>query len=506
MTTITEPVAATASGGSGTEHHRIVIVGTGFSGLGAAIKLIQAGERDFIVLERAADVGGTWRDNTYPGCRCDVPSHLYSFSFAPNPDWSTTYSPQPEIWAYLRRTADQHGVRPHIRWGREVLDASWDDTAGRWTVTTGDGSFSADYLILGTGALVEPNLPDIEGLDQFGGRLIHTARWQADYDPTGERVAVIGTGASSIQVVPAIQPQVSSLVLFQRTPAWVMPHTGRKVKPWERRLFRALPFTQRAVRTAVYWTREMSVLAFVKYPRLMKLAEKQALKHLAAQVPDAAKRAKLTPHYDMGCKRVLPSNDFYPAVAQPNVSLETAGIARVTERGIVGADGVEHEVDTIIFGTGFHVTDNPMAGLVHGRDGHTLAEVFESPEYGAYLGTTIPFFPNLFMMTGPNTGLGHTSMVFMIESQLAYVMDAFAHLGRTDVFEVKPEVAAAYNAELQAQLPETVWGSGCASWYLDKNGRNITLWPSFTFTYRRRTRRFRMSDFTLRRARVPAAG
>lgn len=488
-------------------HHQtgVIIIGTGFAGLGAAIKLLESGRRDIVILERASDVGGTWRDNVYPGCRCDVPSHLYSFSFAPNPDWSETFSPQPEIHSYLRATAARYGVLPLVRWNHEVTDATWDDQGGRWLVTTSHGRFSAPLLIMGTGALVEPLVPDLPGLDHFDGKVMHSARWDATYDLAGKRIAVVGTGASSIQIVPSIQPAVAHLTLFQRTPAWIVPHPGRQVRPWERRLFNSLPFTQLLVRAGVYLSRELAVLAFVKHPGLMKAGARQARRHLVTQVPNPELRAKLTPHYEMGCKRVLPSNEFYPALGQPNVELETSPIVRIGTDSVTTEAGSEHHVDAIILGTGFHVTDNPMAGLVHGREGHTLSEIYEG-DLPTYLGTTIPFFPNLMMMTGPNTGLGHSSMVFMIESQLNYALDALRHLDAEgyEVFEVRPEVAAAYSDALQDEMPGTVWGSGCSSWYLDSRGRNITLWPGFTFSYRRRARRFAPTDHVMRRRRVAA--
>jgi cation diffusion facilitator CzcD-associated flavoprotein CzcO len=474
-------------------HHRIVIVGTGFAGVGAAIRLIEAGHTDLVILERAEDVGGTWRDNPYPGCRCDVPSHLYSFSFAPNPDWSDTYSSQAEIWEYLRHVATRAGLLPRIRWGQEVVDASWDETSLRWMLTTPTDRFSADVLILGTGALVEPATPSLPGLDRFAGAVFHSARWDHTRTLAGQRVAVIGTGASAIQVVPAIAPEVSHLDLYQRTPPWVLPHTCRPVRDWEKRLYRALPPIQRLVRAGVYWGRELLVFGFVKYPRLLKGPEQQARRHLRDQVADPALRARLTPRYDLGCKRILISNDFYPAVARPNVALVTEAVTEITATGIVTADGTEREVDTIIFCTGFHVTDNPMARRVHGRDGHRLDEAF-GPALPAYLGTTVPFFPNLFVLTGPNTGLGHSSMVFMIESQLAYVVDALRRVGPA-AFEVRADIAAAYTDDVQRALPGTVWASGCASWYLDPSGRNVVLWPGFTFTYWRRTRHFDVDDY-----------
>jgi cation diffusion facilitator CzcD-associated flavoprotein CzcO len=487
------------------EHHRIVIVGTGFSGVGAAVRLLEAGHTDLVLLERAQDLGGTWRDNTYPGCRCDVPSHLYSFSFAPNPGWSETYSSQPEIWDYLRRVAADAGLLPRIRWGQDVVDAAWDDAAEQWVITTTSDRFTARVLILGTGFLVEPSVPELSGLSAFGGTVFHSARWDHGHDDAlaGERVAVIGTGASAIQIVPNIQPVVGHLDVYQRTPPWVMPHTTRPLRDWEHRLYERVPLAQRLVRDGVYWSRELLVLGFVKYPGLLKQAERQARRHLHDQVPDPDLRARLTPHYDLGCKRVVPSNDYYPALTQPNVALVTDPISAVTHDGVVTADGTSRPADTIILATGFHVTDNPMGPRVHGRDGHRLDEAF-GPALPSYLGTTVPYFPNMFIMTGPNTGLGHSSMVLMIESQLTYILDALRRAGDA-TFEVREDVAQAYTDEIQRALPGTVWASGCASWYLDGHGRNGTLWPGFTFTYRRRTRRFDVDDYRFSRHQATVA-
>jgi cation diffusion facilitator CzcD-associated flavoprotein CzcO len=288
------------------------------------------------------------------------------------------------------------------------------------------------------------------------------------------------------------------LSVFQRTPAWIVPHSTRPIRAWEHELYAAVPATQRAVRAGIYWARELLVVGLVRDPRLLRVVERAAPEHLRRQVPDPALRARLRPHYSLGCKRILPSDDFYPAVSQPNVELVTDPIAAVTPKGIQTAGGAVHQVDTIVMATGFRVTDNPTGSLVHGRAGHTLSEAY-TPALQAYLGTTVPYFPNLWVMTGPNTGLGHSSMVFMIESQLAYVLDALRQLGPGDAIEVRKEAADAYNARLQARLPGTVWGSGCSSWYLDAYGRNLTLWPGFTFTYRWRTRRFDPAHYSLNR-------
>lgn len=470
---------------------RIAIVGSGFAGIGMAIGLRQAGIEDFVVLERAADVGGTWQANTYPGCQCDVPSHLYSFSFEPNPGWSRTYSRQPEIWAYLGRCVQRYDLAAYLRLGHEMTGATWDVHAQRWQVQTSAGDFSAELLIDATGPLSHPAKPRIRGLKRFAGTIFHSAEWDHDHDLTGERVAVIGTGASAIQFVPKIAPQVAAMHVFQRTAPWILPHSDRPTTRVERGLYRALPFTQRAVRTAVYWGRESFVILFAKHLRVGAVAERAARLHLRRQVADPDLRRRLQPTFRLGCKRVLLSNTFYPALSRPNVELVTEEIEAVDECGIVLADGSRREVDTIILGTGFNVTAPPTAWLMRGRGGKTLAEV-AGPSPRAYLGTAMPGFPNLFKLIGPNTGLGHSSMVFMIESQLTYVMDAIRQMDEREIatVEVRRDAVEAYNDELQAMMPRTVWATGCASWYLDANGNNTTLWPDFTFRFRRRTRHF----------------
>jgi cation diffusion facilitator CzcD-associated flavoprotein CzcO len=476
----------------------VAIVGSGFSGLGTAIRLLQEGRDDFVVLERGDEVGGTWHYNTYPGCACDVPSHLYSFSFAPNPDWTHTYSPQPEIGAYLRRCADRFGVRPHVRLGTTVEFAEWDEEDGRWTIDTDRGRVRARVLVAGMGPLAEPKIPDIPGLESFKGTKFHSARWEHDHDLTGERVASIGTGASAIQLVPQVQPEVETLHVFQRTPPWIFPHSNRPTTRFERALYRALPAAQRLVRGLVYAARESAVLGFVKRPRLMRIVEKVARAHMRKQISDPELLEKVTPDYTIGCKRILPSNKWYPALGQPNVELVTDGIAEVREHSIVTADGVEREVDTIIFSTGFQVADMPVGKQVRGRNGRTLDDVWGgSPR--AHLGTAVPGFPNLFLLLGPNTGLGHSSMVYMIESQIAYVLDALSVMDRerAEAVEVRPETVASYNEALEEQLSGTVWNTGCASWYLDATGRNATLWPDWTWRFRQRTASFDVASYEL---------
>jgi len=484
-------------------HSEIAIVGAGFSGLGTAIQLVRAGRRDFVILERGDDVGGTWRDNTYPGAACDVPSRLYSFSFRLNPDWTRTYSPQPEILDYLRSCAREAGILPHLRLRTELLNATWDDASARWRIETSRGTLTATFLVLGTGALVEPARPRIPGLDTFAGTVFHSARWNHDHDLTDRRVGVIGTGASAIQFVPHVQRRAATVRVFQRSAPWIVPRPDRAVRALEKAVYRWVPFAHRLARGGVYALLESRALGFVMHPRLLAPAELIARRHLHAAIADPELREKLTPQYNIGCKRILVSNDYYPALAADNVELVTAGIERVEPTGIRTADGVLHEIDTLILGTGFRVTDNPGFTRIRGRDGRSLAEVWATEGMHAYLGTTVPGFPNLFLLLGPNTGIGHTSAVFMIESQIGMVVAALRHLRahRLNELEVRADVEQAYNIRLAERSARSVWKSGCSSWYLDSAGRNTVLWPDLTLRFRAATR-FRPGDYALR-ARIP---
>jgi cation diffusion facilitator CzcD-associated flavoprotein CzcO len=462
-----------------------------------AIQLKRAGVHDFVILEKADDVGGTWRDNTYPGCACDVQSDLYSFSFRLNPSWSRTYSEQQEIWDYLRDCADEYGLRQHIRFGTEVTGAEFDEEAGHWRVATGDGeTITASAVVLGVGSLHWPKVPDIPGVDRFKGTAFHSAQWDHDYDLAGKRVAVIGTGASAIQFVPRIAAQVASLHVFQRTPPWIIPKPDRAVSPREQRIHRQFPVTQRLRRSAIYWQLESRALGFMN-PKLMKAVEGVAKRHICRQLTDPHLRTAVTPDYTMGCKRILPSNDYYPALNRPNVELLADGIAQVREHSIVTRSGREVEIDAMIFGTGFHVTDGYRHLDVVGRGGLKMQDAWRSgPE--TYLGITVTGFPNLFFLLGPNTGLGHNSVVFMIESQLRYVMQCLRPLlaGRASAVEVRPSAQEAFNWDIQQQLRGAVWNAGgCHSWYLDENGVNRTLWPGFSWRYWLRTRRVRTEDY-----------
>ena len=483
------------------DHHRVVIVGAGFGGVGLAVRLVAEGVDDVVVLEKEDDLGGTWYVNTYPGCQCDVPSLLYSLAAEPNSEWTRTFAPQAEIEEYLRGVATRTNVKRLIRFGTEVTGAHWEEGAHRWRVETPVGTVTGDLLVLATGFLSTPSTPAIDGLDRFSGTVFHSARWDHGHDLAGERVAVIGTGASAVQFVPQIQPEVGHLTVFQRTPPWVMPRPDRPFTTTERWLFRRSRLAMRLSRARIYWTRELMVVMLAKRPQLARYASMGARRHLEEQVPDPDLRARLTPDYALGCKRVLLSNDYYPALTRPNVDLVSAPISRITTDAVVTADGAETQVDTIIMGTGFAATEPPIAERVHGSGGLTLAQHWRgSPS--AYLGTTVAGFPNLFVVTGPNTGLGHSSMVFMMESQANYVVDALKTMAarRIEAFSVDPAAVADFNDEVQRQLAGTVWNSGCSSWYLDASGRNTSLWPDFTWRYRQRTRRFDAERYTLSRS------
>ena len=467
----------------------IVVIGTGFAGIGMAIALKKAGIEDFVVLERARDLGGTWRDNDYPGCACDIPSMLYSFSFERNDRWSRIYPPQGEIWEYLRRCVERHRIGPHIRFDTDVRGAEYDDASATWTVRTQHGELRTRVIVSGMGPLNRANVPDIPGLQSFAGTVFHSSAWNHDYDLRGKNVGVIGTGASSIQFVPEIAPVAGRLHVFQRTPPWVIPKPDRAVGALGRTLRRFPPYAW-AVRKLIYWILEVRAYGFTVDPKRLELAERLSLHHLARQVPGAELRAKLTPAYRLGCKRVLLSSDYYPALQRPNVELVTSEIREVQPGGVVTADGVVRPLDALVFGTGFHAADSVAPMSIVGRGGVTLDDAWRDGAR-AYLGISVAGFPNLFLLIGPNTGLGHNSMVFMIEAQIRYVMSALAHMRRARVpaLDVRREVQAGFNAALQRRMARTVWASGCTSWYLDRSGRNTTLWPGFTFVYRFLTRR-----------------
>ncbi len=476
----------------------IAIIGAGFAGLGMAIQLKQRGVDAFTVFEGGSDVGGTWRDNTYPGCACDVPSHLYSFSFERNPDWSCNYSPQEEILAYLRHCADKYRVRPHIRFDTWIAKASWVEEEKRWRLESGSGDvFFARVLVAGTGPLRTPSLPDVPGLEEFEGEVMHSARWNHDYDFAGKRVAAVGTGASAIQFVPELAKEVSDLHLFQRTPPWVLPKIdGAFSDAWKAR-FREHPSLTFGFRNLIYWAAELFGTGFFVDPRVNEWRQKMALRYMAETIEDPALRAKITPDYVMGCKRVLFSNDYYPALNRDNVELIDHGVSEIRARSVVAQDGTEREVDAIVFGTGFRVTDFLTPLEVTGRDGLDLNDAWRDGAE-AYLGMTVSGFPNLYILVGPNTGLGHNSIVFMIEAQVHYVLRCLERMEdrKVGALEVKPAALRAFNDRVQERLSSVVWNTGgCTSWYLDENGKNVTLWPGYTTEYWLRTRRPRWTHY-----------
>jgi cation diffusion facilitator CzcD-associated flavoprotein CzcO len=482
------------------EHVDIAIVGAGFGGLGMAIRLRQEGNEDFVVLERAPDVGGTWFANTYPGCQCDVPSNLYSFSFAPKHDWTHSYPEQPQILEYLRECVARFGIGDRIRLNTELQNATYDASTRRWTIETSSGEpFTARILVAAPGLLSEPSVPPVPGLDTFTGTLFHSARWNHDHDLSGERVAMFGTGATAVQIAPRIQPAVRRLTVFQRTPPWVLPHPDREITARQKRLYARAPLLQKLSRAAIYTMREGYVLGFVLQPRILKLPETVAKLHMRKYVKDAKLREKLTPKYAIGCKRILLSDDWYPAITAPNAELVTDPVERVEGNTIVTRDGMRREVDTIVLATGFSPTDPPIARRIANGDGQTLSQAWNgSPQ--AFLGTTVAGFPNLFLLYGPNLNLGHSSIVYMLESQIRYVMDALDTMRARDAseVEVRPEAQSRWNDYLQERLSGTVWDTGgCSSWYLDANGRNSVNWPDFTFNFRRRASAFDPADYRL---------
>ncbi|OBA97025.1 4-hydroxyacetophenone monooxygenase, partial [Mycobacteriaceae bacterium 1482268.1] len=439
------------------------------------------------------DVGGTWRDNTYPGAACDVPSHLYSYSFALNPNWTRSFSRQSEIEDYIRGVAKEAGVLDRHVFNCQVTRAAWQEEHSRWELSTSEGTMTADVLVGAFGALAEPSLPSIEGIDDFEGEMFHSAQWNHDADLTGKRVAVIGTGASGIQIVPAIADIAAHIDVYQRTAPWLLPRFDRPFTRAERWAFRNIPGVLWLARAGIYAARETQVLGLAKNPRLMKLFELISRAKIRTEIKDPELRRKVTPNFRIGCKRMLIANDWYPALDRDDVELVTAGIREIDGHSIVTEDGVARDVDAIVVATGFHVTDSPMFNVVCGADGRSLSETFADKGMRAYKGTAVAGYPNLFVLIGPNTGLGHTSMVYMIESQLNYIVDAIDTMRSERIarVEVRRDVQDAYNEELQRKLAGSVWMTGgCASWYLDAHGNNTTLWPDFTFRFRRMTKRF----------------
>lgn len=485
------------SGSGGSAPFHTIVIGSGFAGIGMAIALKKAGLGEFLILEKQNDVGGVWRDNTYPGAACDVPSHLYSFSFEPNPNWSRVFAQQAEIHQYLQHCARKYGLLPSIRFGSEVARASFHEGLSLWTVTLTSGQvLQARHVVTATGQLSRPVYPQLEGMDQFKGHVCHSALWDHSHDLTGQRVAVIGTGASAIQFVPAIAGQVSQLTVFQRSAAYILPRPDGPYAGWRKALFNALPWTMKLHRARIYAQYESRAIGFTRIKALMDLAVGMPFKALLRkQVQDLTLRAQLTPDYPIGCKRILLSNDYLATMARPNVKLVTQGIRRITADGVETVDGRHHPADAIVYGTGFAATEFLAPMTITGRDGLELNEAWQKGAQ-AYLGMTVPGFPNLFMLYGPNTNLGHSSIIYMLESQIAHVMrcmKAADQVGANTV-EVDAQRHTRFNSTVQARLRATVW-QGCTSWYVDANGHNSTNWPGFTFGYRWLTRHSSLSAY-----------
>lgn len=490
---------APGTAGAGQPDFGVAIVGTGFGGLCMAIKLREEGRDDFVLIERGDSVGGTWRDNSYPGAACDVPSHLYSLSFVPKADWSRIYPSQPELHAYLREIGDRYRLLPNTRLNTRFIGADYDEATQLWNIRVSDAQgehqFSARALVLANGGLAEPKLPDIPGVERFQGKTFHSAQWDHDYDLRGKRVGVIGSGASAIQFVPEIAPKVERLDVYQRTPNWIIPRPDRPYTDREKSLLANVPLLRRFYRAVIYAWHELRVLGMVVHPALMKWFAKVSERHIRRQVKDLALRKRITPEYLIGCRRILISNDWYPALARPNVDLITDGIREIRENAIVSEDGTVREIDCLIFGTGFYATENPIGRVVRGRDGKSLAQAWRNGAE-AYLGTVVKGFPNLFLIVGPNTGVGHTSMIYIIESQVQLIRQLIAKLrGNVGALEVRAEVQDRFNQSLHKRLATSVWATGCRSWYQDRNGKITALWPGFTFDFRRRTSKAVESEY-----------
>lgn len=487
------------------EHLPVVIVGAGFAGVALGAQLRKAGITDFAILERGESVGGVWRDNTYPGCACDVPSVLYSLSFAPNPDWTRAYAPQSEILSYIKSVAEKQGVASHIRLRTELLDARWDEDQQLWRLQTGTGMLTAAVLVSSMGPFGEPAIPRIPGCESFAGTMFHSARWNHNYDLKGKRVAVIGTGASAVQFVPAIAPDVTELVLFQRTPPWVLPRSDHPISALQRNAFRLLPLTRRVMRAWSFVYLETLALVNFVNPAFRHLPEAIARAKLRRQVSDSRLRAQLTPDYMLGCKRPVTSDEYLPALARDNVRVVTDPIAQIAPDGIVTGDGVTHPADALIWGTGFEAPSRQPA-VIHGRDGRSLIDVYdERPQ--SYLGTTLAGFPNLFWTLGPYGTAGNQSALYMIERQVRYIVDAIRTMRREHIatIEVRADKQEEFVAEAERRSADTVWvQGGCRSYYQTPDGRNAGLWPDWTLNFAKRTRKFEPDAYILSRSALGA--
>lgn len=501
MTEGEDPLEATAVEGGDRHHVRVAVVGAGFSGLSVAYRLRESGERDFVVLEKGAGVGGVWRENTYPGVACDVPSHLYALSFAPNPGWDRSFSPGAQIQDYLESVARDHGLEPWISLREALLDAAWDEEAARWRITTSRRSLTADVLVACAGPLTEPIYPDVSGLDRFRGPALHSAAWDHGQDLVGKRVAVVGTGASAVQIVPELRPLVERLVVFQRTPGWVVARLDRRISEAEKRVLKAFPALTRLPRTGQFLVRDLMNYRMIRRnPLFRRVFQALSRSLLNRQVKDPELRAKLTPDFEIGCKRVLITNDFYPALDQPNVDLVAGAVREIKESSVVAEDGTEYEVDAIVFATGYDTTAPTIYKRIRGRDGRSVAESWRGRPR-LHRATAVAGFPNFFNICGPGTGSGHGSMIWKAESQTAYVLDALRVMRQQNLasVEVRPDVQDRYMDWAAEDLGRTVWArGGCQSWYLDEGGEPTLMWPRSMWGFRKMLRRFDPEHYRLR--------
>jgi len=480
---------------------QIGIIGAGFAGIIAALRLQQSNRHSFVIFEKAAEIGGTWRDNIYPGCACDVPSPLYSISFAPNPHWTRMYSSQSEIWEYMKEVVQKNDLEKHIRYNMEIVHYEFVEQEGFWKLTDRQGNTTTVRIVIAAvGPFSRPKLPDLNGIDSFQGKKLHSAHWDKSYSLQGKRVAVIGTGASAVQIVPTIAPEVAHLIVFQRNAAWVSDRFDREIPPFFKKWLQTFPVLQKFIRALLYSFLEFRGRLFIGNTVLHQFFTKQSLKKLEREVHDSELRRKLTPAYQYGCKRILVSDDYWPAFNRSNVYLETAGIDEITPTGVRTRDGKEHRVETIILATGFEVADFITEMKIIGRNGRELFSEWQRTGLEAHKGTTMSGFPNLAFLLGPNTGLGHSSVLQMMEAQMNYVIAYIALLesqGEKAYLDVKPTVQRAYNAALQRQFDGTVWTSGCKSWYLNSNGKVTTLYPRLLRQFRREMAQVEASEYEL---------
>ncbi|MFI5028442.1 MAG: flavin-containing monooxygenase [Solirubrobacterales bacterium] len=474
------------------------MVGGGFGGIGAATMLAREGYEEVTVFERSPRVGGVWHHNTYPGAACDIPSHLYEFSFAPNSRWSRRYAPQAEIQAYVEEVARRHGVLDRVRTSTEVKSARWDEARGRWRLQTSSGEHEAELLLTACGQLSTPKVPPLAGLEGFAGPAFHTAEWRHDVDLSGKRVAVVGTGCSAIQVVPAIRQSVAGVDVYQRSPGWTLPKMDFAYSARARWLFERFPLLQRLDRELAFATNEIGAAALTRHRWLRRAIGAVARRQINRSIEDPALRRKVTPADEPGCKRLMLTDDWYPTLSESNVELVTERIATVTPTGVRTEDGIERQADVLVLATGFdsHAFVAPMS--IIGRDGRTLADEW-SEVARAYLGLSVPGFPNLFLLYGPNTNGGTGSVIYTIEAGVGHVIASLRELERrgADRIEVRPEAAERFDRELRRALAGTVWHTGCTNWYVDENGNDPSQWPWLWRTYRRRTAELQAGAYEL---------